>query len=168
MMVRCLGPGGLIWGIPATTTPAQTLPDQLYYEDIREGMAIPKLEKRPGLRELVMYAGASEDYYEVHYDTDFARSEGLPDAIVHGALKSGFLGQLLTDWIGDQGRLRKLEVQYRGMDIHGEPIYCMGKVTRKYEEGGDYFVECEIWTENASGVKTSPGTALVTLPSRSV
>ncbi len=54
-------------------------------------MAVPTLEKRPGLRQLVMYAGASEDYYEVHYDRDFARTQGLPDAIVHGALKSGFL-----------------------------------------------------------------------------
>ena len=131
-------------------------------------MDIPTLEKRPGLRQLVMYAGASEDYYEVHYDRDFARSEGLPDAIVHGALKSGFLGQLLTDWIGDRGRIRKLEVQYRGMDVQGKPIYCKGRVTRRYQDGGQYLVECEVWTENGRGSKTTPGTALVALPSRSV
>ena len=144
-----------------------TLTDQLYFEDVSEGMAIQTLEKRPGLRQLVMYAGASEDYYEVHYDRDFAKTHGLPDAIVHGALKSGFLGQLLTDWIGDRGRIRKLEVQYRGMDIQGEAIDCKGRVTRRFQEDGQDLVECEVWTENPSGDRTTRGTALVSLPSSS-
>ena len=144
-----------------------TLTDQLYFEDVGEGMVIPTLEKRPGLRQLVMYAGASEDYYEVHYDPDFARTQGLADAIVQGALKSGFLGQLLTDWIGDRGRIRKLEVQYRGMDIQGEPIYCKGRVIRKFQDEGQNLVECEVSTENPTGDRTTRGTALVSLPSRS-
>ena len=142
------------------------MPRQLYYEDVWEGMIIPMLKKRPDLKQLVMYAGASEDYYEVHYDQTFARTQGLPDAIVHGALKSGFLGQMLTDWIGDRGRIIKLEVQYRDMDVQGEPIYCKGTVTRRFRKDGQNLVECNVWTENPRGDRTTPGTALVELPSR--
>ena len=142
------------------------MPRQLHYEDVREGMAIPTLEKRPGLKQLVMYAGASEDYYEVHYDQVFARTQGLPDAIVHGALKSGFLGQMLTDWIGDRGRIIKFEVQYRGMDVQGEAIFCKGIVTRRFQDGGQDLVECDVWTVDSRGKRTTLGTALVELPTR--
>ena len=67
--------------------------------------------------------------------------------------------------MGPQGILKKLSAQYRGMDMPGSPLYCKGVVKRKYDEGGEHLVECEIWTENASGEKTTPGSAVVALPS---
>tara|TARA_Y100000588_G_scaffold383675_1_gene473494 strand:- start:4382 stop:4831 length:450 start_codon:yes stop_codon:yes gene_type:complete len=141
-----------------------TLTGQLYDEDVQVGMTIPTLEKRPDLQQLVMYASASEDYHEIHYDQDFARKQGFPKPIVQGALKSGFLAQLITDWVGDGGRLWKLEIQYRKPDFHGEPMYCMGKVISKYVDGDHYLVECDVWIENSSGEKTVFGTAIVGIP----
>ena len=72
--------------------------------------------KRPSTRQLVKYAGTSGDFYEVHYDKDFAVEIGLPGLIVHGALKNAYLGQVVTGWMGPQGVLRKLSVRYRGTD----------------------------------------------------
>ena len=97
-----------------------------------------------------MYAGASGDYYEVHYDKEFAVERGLPGIIVHGALKSGFIGQMLSDWAGVEGSIKKLETQYRGMDIVGEQIYCKGTIVSKNIIDGEGIVECEIWTENSA------------------
>ena len=102
--------------------------DQLHYDDVAEGDALPALEKTPTTRQLVMYAGASGDYYEIHYDQDYARSLGLPGVIVHGALKSAFLAQLVTDWMGERGALKRLSVQYRGMDMVGQSMRCAGTV----------------------------------------
>ncbi len=45
---------------------------QVFYEDVEVGMEIPPLVKTPSTRQLVMWAGASGDYYEIHYDKDFA------------------------------------------------------------------------------------------------
>ncbi len=140
--------------------------EQLHYEDVHEGTPLPTLEKTPTTRQLVMYAGASGDFYEIHYDQDFARAAGLPSVIVHGALKSAFLGQLVTDWMGEHGTLKRLSVQYRGMDVHGSPIHCKGVVTRKWVEEGEHLVECNIWTEKSDGERTTRGSALVALPSR--
>jgi hypothetical protein len=74
-------------------------------------------------------------------------------------LKNAFLGQLMTDFAGELGWLRKLSVQYRGMDQPGTPVVCKGKVVKKYIEGGKHLVDCEIWLENAQGEKTTPGHA---------
>ena len=105
--------------------------EQVYFEDVEEGTELPTLRKDPTTQQLVMYAGASGDYYQIHYDRQFALGNGLPDVILHGALKNAFLGQLMTDWIGEQGRLARLSVQYRGMDVPGTPIFAKGVVTRK-------------------------------------
>ena len=139
---------------------------QVYFEDLEVGAEIPPLEKEPTTQQLVRYAGASGDFYQIHYDKDFALGNGLPGVILHGALKNAFLGQLMTDFAGEQGTLRKLSVQYRGMDQPGTKVCARGKVKKKYVEDGNHFVECDIWLENAKGEITTPGTALVILPSR--
>ena len=139
---------------------------QLYFEHVEEGMEIPTLLKNPTTQQLVKYAGASGDYYQIHYDQDYARDNGLPTVILHGALKNAFLGQVMTDWIGEYGVLRKLSAQYRGMDTPGSAIYGKGVVKKKRVENGDNLVECEIWLENTKGEKTTPGQAVVALPSR--
>ena len=137
-----------------------------YWEDVSEGMEIPPLEKKPTTRQLVQYAGASGDFYEIHYDKDYAQASGLPGPILHGALKSAFLAQLITDWIGEQGTLKKLSCQYRGMDVPGDTLTCKGTVSKKYVEDSWHMVECEIWIENNKGERTTPGKATVIVPSR--
>ena len=139
---------------------------QLHWQDVEEGMDVPTLVKNPTTRQLVRYAGASGDFYEIHYDKDFAMGNNLPGPILHGALKNAFLGQLVTDWIGDGGTLRRLSCQYRGMDQPGKPLYCKGTVTRKYVEERRHLVDCDIWVEDNEGQTTTPGRATVELPSR--
>ena len=140
---------------------------QLDYEDIAIGCEIPLLVKQPTTRQLVMWAGASGDYNPIHYDKDFAQSRGLPGIIVHGQLVCSFLGQLMTDWMGEQGNLRKLTCSYKGMNFPGEALVCKGKVTNKYVEDGEHYVECSIWAENGNGEKTVSGMAVIIMPSRS-
>ena len=140
---------------------------QVYFEDVQEGTELPTLEKHPTTQQLVKYAGASGDYYQIHYDLEYARANGLPNVILHGALKNAFLGQIVTDWMGEQGTLKKLSAQYRGMDVPGTPVYGKGVVKKKYVEQGENIAECEIWLETDKGERTTPGYAVVALPSHS-
>ena len=140
---------------------------QVYFEDAQEGTELPVLRKDPTTQQLVMYAGASGDYYQILYDQDFAKANGLPNVIIHGALKNAFLGQLVTEWVGEHGTVKKLTVQYRGMDEPGTPVYCKGVVTKTSLKAGEGLVECDIWLEDDQGNKTTPGSAVVALPTRS-
>jgi len=140
--------------------------EQVYWDDVIEGTELPDLVKHPTTQQLVKYAGASGDYYQIHYDQTYARSNDLEDVILHGALKNAFLGHLVTKWMGPAGDLKRLVCQYRGMDIPGTPVTIKGVVTKKYQESGDNLVDCEIWLQNEKGEKTTPGSATVALPSR--
>ena len=124
---------------------------------VQVGDEIPELVKHPTTQQLVQYAGASGDFYQIHYDQDFARSVGLPGVILHGLLKAAFLGQLVTDWLGDRGTLKGFEVSYRGIDQPGRPYRCLGRVAKV---DGDQ-VELEVWGEDPDGNRTTVGSATV-------
>jgi len=129
--------------------------------NLKVGDEIPELVKHPTTRQLVQYAGAQGDFYEIHYDQAYARSIGLPGVILHGLLKAGFLGQLVTDWLGDRGTLKTFEVSYRGLDVPGKPYRCRGKITKV--DGRQ--VELEVWGEDEGGQRTTVGSAAVEMAS---
>jgi len=150
---------------------------QIYWEDIKEGAEIPSLPKVATTQMLIQWAGASGDLNPMHYEDAFAKSQGQPGVIVHGQLKRAWLVQLMTNWIGEQGFLRKLGCQFRGTDLprgmaligmpkDGETWQCKGTVTKKYTEDEQHLIDCDIWIENGQGVKTTPGWATAVLPSR--
>ena len=140
--------------------------EQLYYEDVTEGMEIPPLEKAVTSRSLVMYCAAYEDYAEIHHDKDAAQQAGFPRAVVPGLFTSAFLAQLLTNWITPEGSVKRLQASYRRPHFAGETVVCKGRVAAMRAEGEERLVECEIWTENAEGETTTTGSAVVALPSR--
>jgi len=138
--------------------------EQLYYEDVSEGDEITILEKDPIEHpQLVRYACASGDHNPIHLDSDAARKSKLDGVIAHGMLSMGFLGQLMTDWIGD-GELKKLGVSFRGMVKLNDVLECQGKVVKKFERDGDHCVECELFITNQDDKKLTTGTAVASLP----
>ena len=84
-----------------------------------------------------------------------------------GPERVGWLGQLVSDWMGDDGTLKKFSCQIRGPDMMGDINTIKGKVAKKYIENGEHLVDCEIFCENQGGNVTAPGRATVALPSRS-
>jgi len=131
------------------------------WEEIREGTALPRLEKRPGVTQLVKYAAGSGDFNPLHHDYSFPQAKQIGSIIVHGRFKYAALGELVSNWLGHRGRIRKISCQLRGMDFPDQPIVCTGKVARKWEESGERLAQLTIWTENGDGKQTTPGEAIV-------
>lgn len=111
------------------------------------------------LRTLVQYAGASGDFYEMHYDLPFAHERGHRELAVHGLLKTAWLGRLVEEWFAGRGRITVLDVSYRGMDFRDEAVTCGGRITQR---DGDHLA-LQMWTASADGTRTTIGTAEVEL-----
>ena len=131
------------------------------WESIEEGDALPRVEKRATLSQLVKYAAGSGDFNPLHYDFDFPQAKQIGSIIVHGRFKYATLGEYVSNWLAHRGRIKKISCQYRGMDFPDQPIVCRGKVARKWEEGGEKLVQLTVWTENGEGKQTTPGEAIV-------
>lgn len=107
---------------------------------------LPTLTKPPVSRiQLVQYAGASGDFNPIHTVDEEAIASGLPGVIAHGMLTMAFVGQLLTDLLGEQGTLRHWQVRFRGMVFPGDEITCGGRVKERAEEGSVTRVVCDVF-----------------------
>ena len=138
------------------------------FDDVHEGDAIPELRKQTSTETLVRFAGATGDFYQIHYDRPFAERSGLPDVILHGYLKKAYLAEAVVTWVGDLRRLRKLAAQYRGIDLPDRPgqpqsFTVRGTVKRKWIEDGQKLVELELQGVDGGGTVTTPGSAIVVL-----
>ena len=150
---------------------------QLCWEDVEVNTEVPPLSKVATTVMLVKWAGAAGDFNPLHFDDAFAQSQGVGKSIVHGALKRQWLIQLLTDWMGEQGTLKKFSCRFQSMDyprtmktttdpVGGETWWCKGKVAKKYVQGDEHCVDCDIWLENGQGEKATTGSATIVLPSK--
>ncbi len=139
----------------------------VYYEGIQEGDQVISLRKGPiAYEQLVKYACASNDHTPIHLDNEAAKKAGLKEGVIaHGMLSMGFLGQMMTDWIGE-GELKKLSVNFRGMVRLGDTLTCQGTVIKKYRENSESLVECELFITNQKGERLTSGIALATLPQK--
>jgi acyl dehydratase len=148
------------------TTNAQA-PIKLYYEDVQVGDAIPKLVKSPVSHlQLVRYAGASGDFNPLHTDPKVGEMIGTGGIIAHGMLIMGFVGQMLSDYVGPTA-LRKFGVRFKGMTHIDDEITCSGTITEKYETDGEGRIAGKVQAVDQNGDVKVTGTFVAALPRRS-
>lgn len=133
------------------------------FDDVNVGDELPVLHKSPDRAQLVLYCAGSGDFNPLHWDQSYPQALEIGDNIVHGRMKWSSLGQLASDWVGDSGWVRSVSCSYRGMDKQSTEWIVTGTVSDKRETDGRKEVVLDIWTQNAAGEKTTPGTAVVVL-----
>ncbi len=102
----------------------------------------------------------------LHWEPERARELGLPNSYDYGGMRETWLVHLLTDWIGDDGWLWKLRCEHRKFNYLGDTTWVRGSVTDKRKVDGRNEIHIEVRCENQRGEITTPGTAVVLLPSR--
>jgi acyl dehydratase len=81
-------------------------------EGVEVGTQLPSLAVRFTRERLVRYAGASTDFNPIHYSEHSARRAGLPGVIAHGMLTMGTALRVVTNWVGDPGRVTSYFVRF--------------------------------------------------------
>ena len=132
--------------------------------NISPGDALPVLEVTPTTRQLVQYAAATDDWYEAHYDLEYARSIGLPGVITHGLFKFALLARAVTNWAGPDCFVRELSAQYRAMDLVNQPFGAGGSVLAVDRDGDLTVVRLRLEGTSADGTVSTTGFATVDLP----
>ena len=140
---------------------------QIYFEDVEAGIQLPPLVKEITLFTILKWAAAVNDYGPHHFDYQFAtQSLGLPNVVAHGPHNTAFLAQLITNWIGGDGMLKKHYAEMRGNVFPGDTLTFQGEVAKKYVQDSEGYVECETRAENQNGRRVMLGRSTVTLPQR--
>ncbi len=110
---------------------------------------------------------ALEPIYSVHYNRNAANAMAVPEAYDVGFQRQCWHLQLLTNWIGDDGWIRRASAQYRKFVYHADVVRLGGSVRRKFvSDDGEACVEVSTWARNQRGEDVMPGDATLALPSR--
>ncbi len=110
---------------------------------------------------------ALEPVYGVHYNKAAAAGAGLPYPYDVGAQRQCWLLHLLTNWMGDDGWIKKNRAEYRRFVYLSDVVYLQGKITEKYiDENGEPCVNVEHHSINQRGEDVMPGSSTIILPSR--
>jgi acyl dehydratase len=150
---------------------------EVYYESVNVGDEMPKFTADPLTRtHLVRYAGASGDFNPLHHDNTFVAMFGMERVISHGMLVMGVVSRGITEWI-EQKYVKNFKVRFAGMTEPADlndfentsaraTITVSGKVTNKYEEGGEKLIDCEIEAADGNGDVKITGSFTAALPSK--
>jgi acyl dehydratase len=121
------------------------------FDTVRVGQRLPELRRTVTREQIERYARASGDHNPIHLDESFARAAGLPGVIAHGLLTLALAGQLVTEWLQDRARLRRLDARFADMVLPGDELRCSGTVSQKDEENRRVVVTLS--AENQRGEK---------------
>ena len=102
----------------------------------------------------------------VHWEEDFALEVGAPGAYDYGPERTSWLTHHLTNWMGDDGFLRKAHCKIRRHNPEGDMLFIKGHVKRKYIEGGRHLVEIEQEARNQDNELSVLGSGVIELPTR--
>lgn len=140
---------------------------QVYFDDVAVGQEIPSLTKNVNTVNILMYVSTVWLMDRIHFDHPYAvNRRGLPDIVAPGNMAGDYYVQLLSDWAGEKGRLKKIGLQFRNFMTPGNVLTCGGRITGKSIEDGKGLIDLDLWIRNQDGVVCVPGKGVVELPIR--
>lgn len=102
----------------------------------------------------------------VHWEAELARAVGAPDAYDYGPERVSWMGHLMTNWIGDDGRLVRLNAKIVRHNPVGDLLTLTGTVTGKRVEAGRHLVDCTLAARNQDDEDSCLAEATAELPAR--
>ena len=102
----------------------------------------------------------------VHWEEELAKAVGTPGAYDYGPERVSWMGHIMTNWIGDDGFLHRLDAKVVRHNPEGDFLIIRGKVVKKYIKGDQHCVDCELIATQQDGEKSCIATATAILPSK--
>jgi acyl dehydratase len=131
------------------------------------GVALRSYQKHPAWAFRDPNTAALEPIFSVHYNRAAANAMGLPHSYDVGVQRHCWGVQLITNWMGDDGWLKRSYTEYNKFVYLSDVVWIKGTVTEKFVDAeGDYCVRIERSAINQRHENVMPGYAIVALPSR--
>ena len=139
---------------------------KVYFEDVAVGDEIPGFERKTDFMNWNRYAAVNDEFVYLHMDDEVGKAAGQGAAFGMGNLRWAYVLNALREWVGDEAEVRELSMQFRAINHKNDVLTTHAVITDKQVEEGEHRVYLDIDVRNQNGDETSPGTAIVVLPSR--
>lgn len=146
-----------------------TVLEARFADDVAVGADMGKKTHQPTNAQLFRYCATTWNGHRIHYDKDYAASEGYPDVLVQSHLHGALLTSFCTDWMGERGRLAQLAYSVRRFACPGDVLVCQGEVTAVAPSDDPGFIEVTVAireVRESDDVTCALGEATIALPVR--
>ena len=125
--------------------------------NVAVGDALPEQVHTPDNVQLMLYNAALWNGHRIHFDEPYAKEvEGYPGLVIAGPLLGDWLNQVVELWLGESGRLTKIEYSNRIASYIGETLTAGGNVSAV--EGNT--ITIAVYIKNEDGDVIAPGVAI--------
>ena len=112
---------------------------------MREGDALPTVEKLVTQTQIEKYATASGDFNPLHIDHEFAATSQFGGTIAHGMMVAASISEMMTTAFGeDWMRGGRMKIRFRAPVYPGETITAFGQIKDITERNGIMQVTCSV------------------------
>jgi acyl dehydratase len=110
--------------------------------------------------------GVPDTVARVHWDKAMALRAGLPETYDFGGERVAWMSHAATNWIGDDGFLRRLRVRIAAFCFVGDIVRIGGHVSDKRREGPNAVADLQLHAANQRGETVATAIATVILPTK--
>ena len=112
---------------------------------------------------LFRFSAVTWNAHRIHYDEEFALSQGLPGVVVQAHLHGATLAEAVLRWAGAGARLRTLEWRNTAPVTAGQSVTVHGTVTETERVDAELLATCDLVEVDDDGNITVRGSATVAL-----
>jgi acyl dehydratase len=133
---------------------------------ITVGEELPVFTRTTGFPAWNRFAAVNDEFVPIHMDDEAGRAAGMPGAFGMGNLQFAYLHNLVREWLGERGRILRMQCRFRSVNHKGQQVTARGRVTSVQRQTvqphtGGLVVELDVWTEDQDGNQLAPGTCTV-------
>ncbi len=132
---------------------------------MREGDAIPTVERLITQDGIERYAEASGDFNPIHVDPAFAATSQFGRTIAHGMMVAATVSEAMgtafqKDWL-ESGRLK---LRFKAPVFSGDVVTAFGQAKSIRERNGEDEIVCSVLVRKQNGETAITGEATVSVP----
>jgi 3-hydroxybutyryl-CoA dehydratase len=131
---------------------------------MRQGDALPKIDKLIDQTHIEQYARASGDFNPIHVDQKFAATTQFGGTIAHGMMVAAAISEMMTAAFGrDWPETGRMKIRFRSPVRPGQRVTALGTVKNVIEMGEAHRIVCSVSAVKDDGEAAIAGQAEVTV-----
>ncbi len=139
------------------------LSSKVSFENIKKGDRIPSYKVKMDRKTYFEYNKLVSEINPLHFDKKYAQQLGFKNIVVAGVYTFSFIPKMITEWIGEPGSIRSIEIKYNKPIYIEDIITYYGTVKKKYVKDNKKYIDCNISIENVEGTKSISAMATIKL-----
>jgi acyl dehydratase len=125
------------------------------------GEELPVFTRTTGFPVWNRFAAVNDEFVPIHMDDAAGQAAGMPGAFGMGNLQLAYLHNLVREWLGERGRILRMQCRFRSVNHKGQQVTARGRVTSVQRQVEGLVVELDVWTEDQEGNQLAPGSCTV-------